>query len=67
MSKFLSNCVIRQRDLNLIFVIGFTFLIMAINIEMGLEYFGFIILSFFFLMIHNALIKSKEENQNGKS
>ena len=56
----ISKFYLRSVDILLLFVFGFTFLITAIDVNMGFAYFSFLILGSFYIMISNHIKENKK-------
>lgn len=59
----INDLILRQVDMVMLFVFGFTFLIVAINPMTGAGYFVYVAISSIFLMFFNALNKLKEDKK----
>jgi hypothetical protein len=55
----MGDFVLRNSDLNMLFVFGFTYLIGAINIEWGIRYICFMGSGSFFLILYNGFSRRR--------
>ena len=56
----LNDFSLKLVDIIYLFVVGFTFFIMAINVKAGLSYFGFLFIGSIYIMVINYFFDKKK-------